>query len=431
MISRFTKEFGFIFLVRLVGALASLVMTYAVATMLPPNEAGNFFLAFTILTVIGMLSTLGYTTSFVRFIGGSYATQNWAVMNSVFWTGIKISLSFSIFLSAALFFMSSYIANLFLNDLGMESLIQSLAIIIPFFALYQLIGFAFQGLHKSKISTFFCHILSPFLFIIIIAFFHLIQEPLNTAQNTMNIFAIASILTAIFGIFFWYSQEITKVAADHSENSQLVRSAIPVWCAMSMTMVVQWGSQIISGMYLLSDELAVLFVALRFSLLTTFILIAINLYAAPRFAASAKTNKKDEIRSTSIMCSRVMFTAATPIVLILFFGAEFFMSLFGEEYIIGSNILRILVVGQYVNVITGSVAFLLNMTGHEKDMRNVVFFSGPLAIILGLLLIPSYGLTGAASSTAIAVASQNLLAAVFVKKRLGFNTLNFFSNNKS
>jgi len=101
---------------------------------------------------------------------------------------------------------------------------------------------------------------------------------------------------------------------------------------------------------------------------------------------------------------------------------------FGEEYVQAAHLLQILIIGQFINVITGSVGYLLNMTGHEKDMRNVVFFSGPLALILGFVLTPLYGATGAAVATAIALASQNLLAVFMVKKRLGFNTLNLFNN---
>jgi O-antigen/teichoic acid export membrane protein len=102
------------------------------------------------------------------------------------------------------------------------------------------------------------------------------------------------------------------------------------------------------------------------------------------------------------------------------------MGLFGEEYVQAAHLLQILVVGQFINVITGSVGYLLNMSGHEKDMRNVVFFSGPLALGLGLFLTPIYGATGAAVATAIALASQNLIAVYMVKKRLGFNTLNLW-----
>lgn len=422
----FIKNIGLIFFVRFFGAIATVLVSFAVTRNLPSDEAGKFFLAFTLLTVIGTLSTLGLTTAFVRFVGGAFATNNWGVINGVVRAGLKYAIGFSLVVSLVLFFSSELLANSVFNDNGMSVLIKIVAVSVPFFCLYQLIGFAFQGLHKPKIAACICFILAPLIFLAV-AFVLVNSLTSYYAKEAMMCFGLGAFITAIMALASWYSQSSTKIAADFSETDDLLKSAMPIWAAMAMTMTVQWGGQLISGMYLPADELAVVFVALRFSLLTSFILIAINLYASPKFAASAKTNKIEEIRATSFLCSRVILCVATPAVLVLFVGAEFFMSLFGESYRQGANILRILIVGQYVNVITGSVGFILNMTGHEKDMRNVVFLSGPLALILGFALIPVYGMTGAAISTAVAVASQNLLAVRLVKKRLGFNTLNVFT----
>jgi O-antigen/teichoic acid export membrane protein len=82
-----------------------------------------------------------------------------------------------------------------------------------------------------------------------------------------------------------------------------------------------------------------------------------------------------------------------------------------------------LALGQFVNVITGSVGYLLTMTGHEKDIRNNMLFCGPFAIMLSLALIPFWGAIGSAIATALALSVQNLIALWLVKKRLGFSLL--------
>ena len=46
------------------------------------------------------------------------------------------------------------------------------------------------------------------------------------------------------------------------------------------------------------------------------------------------------------------------------------MSLFGPEFRAGGPVLTILAAGQYVNVLTGSVGYLLMMTGNERLVRN-------------------------------------------------------------
>jgi len=89
--------------------------------------------------------------------------------------------------------------------------------------------------------------------------------------------------------------------------------------------------------------------------------------------------------------------------------------------------LRILAVGEFVNVISGSVGYLLQMTGKEKIFRNNVIISSMILVVLGPFVIPFWGVTGAALLTALAVATQNLLSVYQVKKELGFNTLDVLS----
>ena len=59
-------------------------------------------------------------------------------------------------------------------------------------------------------------------------------------------------------------------------------------------------------------------------------------------------------------------------------------------------------------------------TGHERDTALVVGFSAAVNISLNLLLIPRYGLNGAAAATALGTLVWNALLSYFVYRRLGF-----------
>ncbi len=190
-----------------------------------------------------------------------------------------------------------------------------------------------------------------------------------------------------------------------------------------MGLGVQWAGQLVSAAYVPPEELAILAVAQRTAMLTSFVLMAVNLVVAPKFAALYKQGKTEQLERIALKATKLMVLFALPIVGFMLIFPEGLMMLFGEQYKSGANLLRILAVGQFINVMTGSVGYLLSMSGHERDLRNVVFISGPMAMILALVLTPLYGVTGAATATAIALASQNLLAVVMVKRRLGFNTL--------
>lgn len=122
--------------------------------------------------------------------------------------------------------------------------------------------------------------------------------------------------------------------------------------------------------------------------------------------------------------TRLLIITSLPIILLMLIFPDFLMSLFGKGFEGGAGYLRVLVLGQFINVITGSVGYLLTMSGHEKDMRNITIINGALAVILALILNPIFGAMGSAISTAIAVALSNIMALGMVKKRLGFSTMN-------
>jgi O-antigen/teichoic acid export membrane protein len=423
----FLKHSGLAFIVRIFGALAGFLMSIVITRTLSVEESGLFFLGFAICSAIGMLCTLGLTTALIRFIGGYHAEANWGVIKGVFNKGLITVLMTSISVALVIFLCCSFISNDLFDKPQFESILRVMAFAIPSFAVYQLVAFAFQGLHKPVISIFLQNIANQTLVVIALAIAAAFIIDL-TATLVAIVFTSAAFFTAFIALIKWFSNKSLAVVADYSQTKQLVASAKPLFLMMLMGMLVQYSGQIISGVYLSATDVAYFSVAQRISMLTSFVLIAINLVAAPRFAASAKLGKTEELRSTSLFCSRMMIIMATPVVVFMYFFAEFLMGLFGEEYIQAAHLLQILIIGQFVNVITGSVGYLLNMTGHEKDMRNVVFFSGPLALVLGVVLTPIYGATGAAIATAIALASQNLLAVYMVKKRLGFNTLNVFKS---
>ena len=67
----------------------------------------------------------------------------------------------------------------------------------------------------------------------------------------------------------------------------------------------------------------------------------------------------------------------------------------------------------------GSAGVLLNMSGKEKIVMNILLFSALLNVILNAILIPLYGINGAAIGTAISTSIWHILQSLMVYKSLG------------
>lgn len=407
------------FTVRAFGAGSGFLLNLIIARTLPPQQAGYYFLAFTVVQVLAMMGLIGLQTSLLRFIGSSKSEQNWNEASAAHKTGTLWAFLSATSLGALLYFTSPWLAEHILEKPDATTALQAMAPSVTLFALLTLNAHALQAIGDVVKSVSTINILVQLLLAAA-----LLSGLATTAQTTAAFYSLACLITMFISLFWWLRKPgIHWCGVGQFPATTLWQSCLPLWWVALMGLGVQWAGQLVSGAYVPPEELAILAVAQRTAMLTSFVLMAVNLVVAPKFAALYKQGKSEQLERIALKATKLIVLFALPIVGFMLIFPEWLMWLFGEQYKSGANLLRILALGQFVNVMTGSVGYLLSMSGHEKDLRNVAFISGPMAIILALVLTPLYGVTGAAVATALALASQNLLAVGMVKRRLGFNTL--------
>jgi O-antigen/teichoic acid export membrane protein len=69
----------------------------------------------------------------------------------------------------------------------------------------------------------------------------------------------------------------------------------------------------------------------------------------------------------------------------------------------------------------GLAALVLNMTGHERDTAKGIAVSALLNVTLNALLIPLWGIEGAALASTLSMVVWNSLLVVLVHRRLGLH----------
>jgi O-antigen/teichoic acid export membrane protein len=162
----------------------------------------------------------------------------------------------------------------------------------------------------------------------------------------------------------------------------------------------------------------------------SFILIAVNSIAAPKFAALYKQGDMRTLGAVARKSAALMTLMVSPLLLICVLVPSWVMGLFGKDFESGALLLSILAIGQFVNVATGSVGYLLIMSGNEKLIRNSTALAAGVNIVLNILLVPWLGPLGAAISSATGIALYNLFNMVLVRYRLKIWVL-FFGEKKT
>lgn len=402
-------------LVKVMAATIAFFMTVIITRTLGAEESGLFLLGMSLLAISSVFFRLGLDNVLLRLIS---AEQGAGSSVDAATTGIVWSVFASVVFSVFVFVLSDSIAELLFKKKELSSVLSILVWALPVMVIFTLLSFCFQGVYRVIAATFFQNLGVSLVFIFGFLSFYFSGVALNAA-NASYIYSISAIFISLLALYAWHHQ-IKGVWKFSFINKSLWESSSKLWVVNTMCLVVEWSGVIMVGALASSSDVAYLSAAQRTAMLTSFLLLVANMVVAPRYALLWNNNNTKKIRVLAKLTSRVLITFSLPLVFVMIAFPKSVMGLFGAEFVVAGNLLAILAIGQFFNAALGSVGFLLSMSGHEKDLRNVTLIVGALTIILNYILIGYYGTTGAAIATSVGMTAQKLFALFMVRKRLGF-----------
>lgn len=406
-------------IIRSAGALAAFTMSIVVSRYLGAEEAGYIFLGITVSTVMATLGRFGADLSVLKYISVNAAKNDWPMVRAILAVLLKWSYIPVILITLILCLASKPIAIYIFQKPAFQWPLFWTSLSMPFFAGYNIYSMALQAIKKVMHSVSGLRVLTP-LFLIL---FFLVFQPVHAITGSLYYF-LATILNFILCFFWWKNYIPYSSQAVEADRKMLWKSSKEFWIVAGVQQLVMWSGQLVAGIFV-SDpaQIAQLAVARNTASLISFILQAVNNVSAPRFATMAAEGNMEALKKYARNSTRLMTIIALPITLILCLFPGKVLSLFGNDFENGLYYLIIISIGQFINVATGSVSYLLSMSGFEKELRNSRIISGFAAVLLAFTMTLLWGATGSAIATAAALIISNLMAFYLVKKHLGFSTM--------
>jgi O-antigen/teichoic acid export membrane protein len=153
--------------------------------------------------------------------------------------------------------------------------------------------------------------------------------------------------------------------------------------------------------------------------LTTFALTVANIAAAPRIAEHYAA--RDRASLQRVLGQSAAFATGFAIlylgILLALSGTA--LGVLGPEYRQGLPMLAILGVANLINAASGSVALVLTMTGHEREVAVALCASALLSAALNFVFISLWGAMGAAVASATCMIVWNVALALWGRRLLG------------
>jgi O-antigen/teichoic acid export membrane protein len=203
--------------------------------------------------------------------------------------------------------------------------------------------------------------------------------------------------------------------------------SVPILAAAGFAMANRQASLLMVGQYLDPVDAGRFAAVFRTAAIISMVINSVNAMASPAFAYHHSRGEGAELRRMVRRCAHLVFWPAAAACLVLGLMGETILGWFGPSYVVGKHALQILLIGHCVNAATGSVGSLLNMTGNQKPVAVVFGLSMLLQIALNTVLIPLFGIEGAALSTVISYIAWNVALHILVSRRLGIQASVLFA----
>jgi O-antigen/teichoic acid export membrane protein len=163
------------------------------------------------------------------------------------------------------------------------------------------------------------------------------------------------------------------------------------------------------GYFLPSSDVGIYRSASQTALLLLIFLISFNNIFAPMIADIISKGDRERMRQLFKTVTRWGFALSLPLFLVVGINAKNLLRIFGSDFTEGWLPLIILAAGQLIHAAAGGVVYMLVMSGHQYQKLIGDFAIVVINLVLNIILIPRWGLTGAAVATSVSITAVNLM----------------------
>lgn len=409
--------------VRVASTLLGLVLVVILARLLGPEQYGVYAYVFALVSVLSIPAQFGLPKLVVRETAKAQVSEDWGRMRGIWrWATFAV-----VVLTLVIVVGSALVAGLFAERFsGNLATFAWGLLLLPLATLAHLRGAALQGLRHVVLGQLPEFILRPLLMVVLILAAAALSPAWRPdAAGAMRIHVISA--TIAFGVGAWmlYKMRPAQLRDNPSpvyEHRSWLAAAWPLALVSSMQQINTYTDIVMLGFFVPAEDVGLYRVAVQGALLVIFGLQVVTMITSPYLARLHAQNDIKRLQRLITISARVAFAASLAITLVyLFFGDLIIELFFGEEYLRSYEPLLILSAGQVINGMFGPVGMLLSMTGHERDTAKVLSIAALTNVVLNLMLVPLYGMNGAALATALTLTFWNVMLWRYARLRLGID----------
>ena len=412
-----SRQSGVYFAGTMLTTAAAYFFKIYLARTLGAEKLGLYALGMTLVGFVGLFNGLGLPTAAARFVADYSARKDFFRLGGFLRASMALLASGNLVLAAAMLLTGPWVVTHFYHSPQLTAYLWAFALIMLVGVLNTFLGQIMAGYQDVSRRTLITHFIgTPANMVVAVI---LISTGFGLSGYLAAQVASALLVLGLLGFSTW---KMTPRPARASGSWHIQREVISfssvAFGITALQFALAQADKIVLGYYLDAEQVGIYVVASALVGFVPVVLQSVNQIFSPTIAELYASGSQSMLQQLYSTLTKWILILTIPLALTLLIFPHSLMAIFGSVFQGGAAVLAIGTVGQLLNCAVGSVGHLLLMSGNQSVLMRILAVSAALMVCLTVLLVPHFGIAGAAMAAAAGVVVTNVWSLGAVRRRL-------------
>ena len=397
------------------GAVLSMINEVLAARFLGVASYGLYALAMMVARIGEKMAVFGVPVSVLHYLPVHLSRGDRRHALGTVLGGIPLLLGLGFSLAFGLWLSADWIATRVFGQPDAAPFIAVLAFAIPLMALIDLLGEITRGFGRALPYVVLRNLVPQLCMLAVLLWLWYASGPpigVAFAQLGGLVVGVAAAILFVLQMVRTRIGPITPIL----QLRRLYGYALPIVLNTMVSLSMVWTDLFLLGMFTDASTVGVYRGCMQITLLFELIWTALSSATATLYTVLIADDRPQQLQETYTAAGRLATLLATPLLLVIMVNGGDLLGLLGPGFVVGALPLFVLACGHYVKLAFGAASIVLNVGGRQSLEAGNVALAAAVNLVLNLLLIPAFGLLGAALATATSLIGLALLRCVQVRR---------------
>ncbi|MFH2106802.1 MAG: flippase [Candidatus Micrarchaeota archaeon] len=389
------------------------------------GDIGSFYWVLSILGILTIFTDLGMNNAFSRYLPYYYGERKFKELKILIKSTIGIGVGLSFLVSLMTIVFADQLSSFFGNP-GLANILRLMGAYLVLNQMFEICRGILIGRKDIKHAEFGMNIQNISKLVFTLAAFYILGP---TIYSLILAFMASLLLSVLYGISRSYGLIKEIVFKDQHENAEdyenLLKEIVPFGLTIaiigSLFTLAAYVDKIMIGALMPEEiaapQIAIYTIAIGLAGLVSIFQTSINRIFFPVISEMlGKKDNKHMERTAEISIKWLLMIIVPTVILLLAFGGYFLELFYGSEYRSGETAMSLIAIGLFISAIgalPGAVLIAMKRLDIEFGIGIVAVITN---IIVNWMLIPQYGINGAAFALMISLTITAILTINYSRK---------------